>query len=107
MSKRLTQQMKSKYINKHVIVRANRAGVFAGTLKAKDGSEVILTNARRLWQWAGAASLSQLAMEGVKLPSESKFTMLVDEITILEVIELIPTTKAAQENINAVPVWKK
>ena len=97
---------KSKYI-KHVIVRADRAGVFAGTLKSKDGSEVTLINARRLWQWAGAASLSQLAMEGVKIPSESKFTMLVDEITILGVIELIPTTKAAQENINAVPVWKK
>ena len=99
--------MKSKHINKYVIIRADRAGVFAGTLKSKDGSEVKLTNARRIYYWSGSASLSQLAREGVKNPIECKFAMPLDEITILGVIEIIPVTSLAEKNINAVPVWKK
>ena len=49
---------------KYVIVRTYSAGVFAGNLKSRDGKEVTLTNARRLWYWSGAASLSQLAVAG-------------------------------------------
>ena len=41
------------------IVRTYSAGVFAGTLVSRNGKEVVLENARRLWYWAGAASLSQ------------------------------------------------
>ena len=59
-----TQKTK-KSDKKYVIVRTYSAGVFAGTLESKEGKEVILSNARRLWYWKGAASLSQLAMEGV------------------------------------------
>ena len=51
-------------IRSKVIVRTYSAGVFAGTLARKDGKEVELTNARRLWYWRGAASLSQLATVG-------------------------------------------
>lgn len=92
---------------KHVIIRATNAGVFAGYLKKKTGDEVILTDCRRIWQWAGAATLSQLAAEGTKDPAGCKFPQPVDEITILGVIEIIPTTKAAQDSINSVPVWKR
>lgn len=45
-------------IGKKVIIRADRAGVFFGTLKEKNGSEVTLTDCRRLWCWYGAASIS-------------------------------------------------
>ena len=38
-------------IGKYVIVRTYSAGVFAGTLKIKDGKEVELIDARRLWLW--------------------------------------------------------
>lgn len=92
--------------NQYVIIRARGAGVFAGTLEAKEGSEVTLSNARRLWYWTGAASLSQLAVEGVKTPNSCKFTIPVSSITILDVIEIIPCTNAARENIEAVPKWK-
>ena len=67
---------------KKVIIRADRAGVFFGTLTAKEGSEVTLTNVRRLWYWDGAASLSQLAVNGVTNPSACKFTVVVPEMTI-------------------------
>lgn len=43
-----------------------------------------MTNARCLWYWDGAASLMQLAMEGVTAPQNCKFTMPADEVTILD-----------------------
>lgn len=92
--------------NRYYIIRADRAGVFAGNIKERNGSEVTLTNARRLWYWSGAATLSQMAMEGVKRPKECKFTMPVDEITILGIIEIIPCTPEAEKNIKEVEEWK-
>ena len=55
--------MKKEKVGKYVIVRTYSAGVFSGNLKSRNGQEVVLTNARRLWYWAGAASLSQLAVD--------------------------------------------
>jgi len=91
----------------YCIVRTYSAGVFAGYVKSKDGKEVILLSARRLWYWEGAASLSQLAMEGVKVPQKCKFPVEVKEITLTEAIEIIPCTMAAKDNIEAVPIWKR
>src|ERR1700684_250885 len=51
-----------------VIVRTYSAGVFAGELASRAGKEATIMNAIRLWHWEGAATLSQLAMEGVKNP---------------------------------------
>ena len=93
-------------LGKKVIIRADRAGVFFGTLKEKNGSEVVLTDCRRIWYWSGAASLSQLAMEGVKRPDNCKFTVVVSIIMILGVIEIIPCTEEAIKSIESVSVWK-
>lgn len=91
----------------YVIVRTYSAGVFAGYLASREGKEVVLNNARRLWYWKGAASLSQLAMEGVKDPDECKFPIEVSEVILTEVIEVIPATKKAQESIKGVTIWEK
>lgn len=88
------------------IVRSTNAGVFFGNIKEKNGDEVTLTNCRRLWYWNGAASLSQLAAEGVKKPLNCKFSMAVDEITILGVCEIIPCSLVAEANIKEVPIWR-
>ena len=93
-------------IGKKVIIRSDRAGVFFGTLKEKNGSEVTLTDCRRLWYWHGAASLSQLAVEGTKRAMDCKFTVTVPVITILGVIEIIPCTEEAVKSIEGVEVWK-
>jgi hypothetical protein len=92
---------------KYVIVRTYSAGVFAGELESKNGREIVLLNARRLWYWSGAASLSQLAMEGVKNPDECKFPQEVNRIELLEAIEILDVTKEAEKNIKDVPTWKK
>lgn len=91
---------------KYVIARTRSAGVFAGHLVKRDGQEITLKNARRLWYWAGAASLSQLAMEGVKRPDDCKFPCEVLEVLLTELIELLPCTDEAQKSIKGVPVWK-
>lgn len=89
----------------YVVCRTYSAGVFAGYLKSRDGREVVLTKARRLWYWSGAASLSQLAMEGVKNPDECKFPCEVEEVTLLEAIEILPVTQKAKASIAGVKVW--
>lgn len=92
--------------NKYVIVRGDRSGVFAGLLVSQEGQKVVLKECRRLWYWNGAASISQIAKEGVKSPGSCKFTVTVDEIAILDAIEIIPTTAEAEANIKAVREWK-
>lgn len=92
--------------NKFCIIRCNRAGVFFAKVRKLDGDVAELAEARRLWYWAGAASLSQLAMEGVKRPGNCKFTVTVPAMTVLGVIEVIPCSDEAVENIKGVPVWK-
>ena len=92
---------------KYIICRTYSAGVFAGYLESKTGQEVVLRNARRLWYWKGAASLSQLAEEGVKCPTECKFPQEVDKVELLQAVEILDATEAAQESINSVPVWKQ
>ena len=90
---------------KYVIVRTYSAGVFAGYLKSREGQEVVLVKASRLWYWSGAASLSQLAMEGTKKPNDCKFPCEVDYVELLQAIEILETTKKAQESINSVRIW--
>lgn len=91
----------------YVIVRTFSAGVFAGDMAegARNGKEVILTNARRLWYWSGAASLSQLAMQGVCRPNECKFPIAVDRVLLTEAVEILDVTDRARASIEAVPVW--
>ena len=91
----------------YVIVRTYSAGVFAGYLKERQGKEGIVLKARRIWYWAGAASLSQLAMEGTSKPDECKFPADVDQVILTEIIEVLHCTEKAQKSISEVKVWKQ
>lgn len=95
--------MKNK---KYVIVRTYSAGCFAGYFESKNGQEVTLTQARRLWQWSGAASLSQLAVDGTSNPGGCKFPAPTMRHILHQAIETIEATEAAKKSIEAVPVWK-
>lgn len=92
-------------IGKRVLVRTFSAGVHFGELVSRDGKECVLKNARRIWYWSGAASLSQLAVDGTSQPEKCKFPISVPEILLTEVIEYIPVTEKAAESIDGVPVW--
>jgi len=92
---------------KYVIARTYSAGVFAGFLFTRKGKETTLKTARRIWYWEGAASLSELAVRGTSQPDKCKFPVAVPEVTLTEVIEIIPTTKKAQKSIESVKIWSK
>ena len=91
---------------RYCMVRTYSAGVFAGYIKERNGKEATLANARRIWYWDGAASLSQLATDGTSKPENCKFPCEVAEVTLTEVIEIIPITEKAKKSISEVPVWK-
>lgn len=91
----------------YFIVRTYSAGVFAGEIESRDGKEVVMRNARRLWYWDGAASLSQLAMEGVSKPKNCKFPCEVDRVILTEAIEILDCTDEARQSIAEVPTWKR
>ena len=100
----------SELIGKYVIVRGDRSGAFAGTLEKQEGDngrQLTLKNARRLWFWRGAASLSQLAMFGSSKPDECQFPCEVSLIKILDAIEIIECSDRGQESIKEVPIWSK
>lgn len=97
----------NNFKGKKVIVRGDRSGVFFGTLAEKDGREVRLEKCRRIWYWDGAASISQLAVDGTSNPGGCKFTVTVDEIEILDAIEIIPCSEKAIRSIEGVKVWAR
>lgn len=93
-----------KPAKQYVIVRTYSAGVHAGTLVKRDGKEVTLENARRIWYWVGANTLHEIALRGVG--SGSKVSETVESITLTEAIEVITATAEAEKNLSAA-IWGK
>jgi hypothetical protein len=95
-----------KKMGNRKIVRTYSAGVFFGEIESRDGQEVVMRNARRLWRWDGAASLSQLAQSGTSKPEGCKFPESVDRILLLQAIEILDVTEKAAKSIDGVAIWK-
>jgi len=87
-----------------VIVRANGSGVWAGNLGKRNGNELTLHNAIRLWRWYGANTCSELAQFGTARANECKFANPVDEVLIFNVLEIIQATPEAEASLKAVKV---
>lgn len=92
--------------NKYYIVRGDRSGVFFGRINYQDGKEVQMNDVRCIWYWSGAASIVELAQNGVKYPENCKFTVAVEEITITDAVEMIPCTDKSTAIIKAVKEWQ-
>ena len=109
MKKSVKQSAKkaSKPESKYQIVRTHSAGVFAGFVESRKGQEVVMRNARRLWYWDGAASLSELAQRGTSKPGNCKFPVAVDRVELLNVIEILDVTPEARATIEGVAVWTR
>lgn len=96
---------KEKSEHPWVIVRSAEAGVFFGEFCERNGNTVVLNSSRRLWYWSGAASLSELSVNGVKNSRECKFPIAVKNHEIFGVCEILQVTEEARKSINSVPVW--
>ena len=92
---------------KKVIVRANEAGVFFGTLKEKNEKSVIMTDVRKIHYWEGAAAVEQIAADGIKKSESSRLTVVVSEMEIENPVQIIPCTEGAIANLEAIKEWKR
>ena len=95
--------MKSKIC----LIRSYASGVhFGEVIETRDtphGLSVTLKDSRRVHYWEGAASLSQMAIDGIK---QGRIAMILPEIQVEGVCEIIPMSEAAIKNMNGQPVWR-
>ena len=82
-------------VGKKVIIRTSSAGVWFGVLSEKSSNEVIIKDARRMWKWWAAESIS--------LSACAKFGVKHSESKIVEAIEIIPCTEKAIESLEGAP----
>lgn len=98
----------SNHIGKKVIIRGYASGVHFGTLAAVDGRRVDLIESRRLWRWhtgGEGISLSEVAATGID-GKRSRIAVTLPEITLLDALEIIPTTDVAAASIEGAEVAK-
>jgi hypothetical protein len=92
-------------IMKKVIVRSNGAGVFFGELKELNGDVATLCNVRKLFYWDGAAGVEQLSVDGTSKPEQCKFTVVVEQITVMNVLQILPCTEKSINSLSSVKAW--
>ncbi len=91
---------------KYCLVCGQNSGIYVGEVAKHNGAEMLLKNARRIYCWSGAATVVQIAAEGVKNPGKTKFTMRVGEIGLFDVVSVMPCTEKAQKAIEELNEWK-
>jgi hypothetical protein len=96
-----TTEFKHPALNQYVIVRTYSAGVHFGLLKATydapQGMRVHLSEARRIYRWSGAFTLTEIANNGVSI--DSKITETLNNVYIENAIEILPLADKAKINI--------
>jgi hypothetical protein len=85
-------------IGQFVLVRTYSAGVHMGILASQNGKEITLTDARRLWRWRGANSLSEVSQKGVA-QEWTRISEAVPLIALTEAVEIIPCSATARETL--------
>jgi hypothetical protein len=84
-----------EFTGKYVVVRTYSAGVHVGVLKSRNGQEVVLTEAKRIWQWQGANTLHEVALNGVD--KASKISEETPTVILTQAIEIIPTSNKGEK----------
>lgn len=94
-----------KMISDRKLIRCRWSGVFFGEVVERNGQEVIISNARRIWRWKGARTLSELASFGTTSPNDCKFPAPCEtDIQVLDAIEVLDVSLKAEESLDSVPV---
>lgn len=84
------------------LVRCVHSGVFIALGVDRNGTEAVLQSSRMLFEWEGAAALSQVARDGIK---SGRVCVPVACRTVLDVCELLPCTQRAAQNLLSQPEW--
>ena len=85
------------------IIRCDRSGVFFGQVESLEGQTAKIKDARQIWYWEGAASVMQIAKDGIG--SGSKVTVSAD-ITVTDAIQVIHCSKKAVACLRGFKEWK-
>lgn len=92
------------------IIRCRDAGVHFGSIVAEDGVWLRIADTRRIWYWAGAASLSELAVYG---PHPSKVDacrfgcrLATHALRLADTCEVIECRREGAAAIEAVKEWR-
>lgn len=95
-------------MSEYKIIRSNMAGVFLAKVERKEHPQnIVMLDARRLWRWSGATTVSELALKGVSNAPSCKFDAPVSRIEIFDIVEILDATEEAVANLKAVPVWSQ
>ena len=92
-------------VGKHCVVRTYSDGVHVGIVAYARGTEAMLVNSRRIYDWKGAFTLSEVSQNGIR--SDSRLAMPVPEQYLTQVISFAPTTQKARDSYDACPVGKE
>ena len=92
-----TQTIQSPMIGRKCVIRTCNAGVHFGTVESHNGQQVVLVNARRIYYWEKAFTLSYVAKHGIG--GDSKVSCVVDEILLTDALELIPMSEKSTKNL--------
>lgn len=103
----IENKLQHPMIGKKVIIRTYSAGVWFGTLEQKEKNEVILKDARRMYQWwcKESISLSAVATYGIN-QDKSKICVPVPTIW-LEAIEILPCSDESIKSLETAPIVKQ
>jgi hypothetical protein len=92
----------------YVIIRTDSAGVHMGILEectpTNSHYAVTLSNTRRIWSWAGANTLTDLAARGSTAPKECKISRPIAQNKMMA-IEIIAVEPAGKIALDAIPNW--
>ena len=97
--------MNTSLLNKRVIARIERAGVFHGTLDHIDNEIIRLKDARRIYYWNGALSVTDIAAKGI---TGGKVTIPVTTVEFMsdKIVELNECSAEATKSIESIKPWK-
>ena len=105
-SNKILHFMKTELINKEIIARIERAGVFHGTMDYLDAEIIRMKDVRRIYSWEGALSVTDMAVNGI---SRGKITPPVSVVEFMSnnIIELNKCSEKATRSIESIQTWKR
>ena len=97
--------MNTLLLNKRVIARIDRAGVFHGTLDYIDNEIIRLKDTRRIYYWNGALSVTDMAAKGL---TGGRISIPVTTVEFMsdKIVEINECSDEATKSIESIKPWK-
>lgn len=83
-------------VGKYCVIRTYSAGVHVGTVESANGTEVVLKDSRRIYNWTGAFTLSELSQNGI---TGGKIAVSLPLLALTEAVEIIPCSETAEKQL--------